>query len=184
MYLSHSAVGLVLLAFAANHAAFGGGEKAKPADARKEESAVPYDSKALGALQVKAVSEKTPEWFDVLQNGKRAVAGAPPTLNSTVELAPGVYVVRVNRTERKVSIEVGKKTILLTGEVLVKGNGGTWSPWQGKERKLATAEPRVNDSLSLFAGKYTVKVFVFGQDTKELGPVEVKAGQRIEVATP
>jgi hypothetical protein len=154
------------------------------ADAPREERVIPHDSKTSGALQVNAVNAKTAEWFDVLQNDKRAVAGAPPRLNSTVELAPGAYVVKVNRTERKVNIEVGKKTILLPGEILVKGKGGLWSPWQGKERRLATVEPRVNDSLSLFAGKYTVKVFVFGQATKEQGPVEVKAGERTVVTAP
>jgi hypothetical protein len=184
MHLSHSAFGLMLLAFAASHAPLGAADKDKPADAPKEESVVPYDSKTHGALQVNAVSEKTAEWFDVYQNGKRAVPAAPPKLNTTIELAPGAYVVSVNRTERKVTIEIGKKMILRTGELLVKGKGGAWSPWQGKERKLTSAEPRVNDPLSLFAGKYTVKVFVAGQDSKELGPVEVKAGKRAVATVP
>ena len=164
--------------------AVGGGEKDKSAEAPQEESVVPYDSKTHGALQVTTVDEKTVEWFNVLQNGERAVAGAPPKLNTTVELAPGAYVVSVNHTERKLTIEAGKKRILLAGELLVKGKGGMWSPWQGKERRLATVEPRLDDALSLFAGTYTVKVFVFGQDSKELGPVEVKAGQRTVVTAP
>jgi hypothetical protein len=184
MHLSRLTLGLMLLALTAGHAAHGGGDKEKPADPPKEESVVPYDSKTRGALETKTVSEKTSEWFDVLQDGKRAIASAPPALNTTIELPPGAYVVSVNRTERKVTIEVGKKTVVLTGEILVRGKGGIWSPWQERERKLATVEPRVNDPLSLFAGKYTVKVFVFGQDTKELGPVDVKAGQRAVVTVP
>src|SRR5262245_28092431 len=90
-------------------------DKDKPADAPKEESDVPYDSKTHGALQVKSVSDKPTDWFDVLQNGKRAYSGNPKLLNSTVELAPGTYDVDVNRTRRKVTIDAGKKTILQTG---------------------------------------------------------------------
>jgi len=175
----HSAFRLMLLAFAAGHAALGGGDKDKPADAPKEESVVPYDGKTRGALQVNTVSEKTGEWFDVLQNGKRAFAGATPKLNTTIELAPGTYVVSVNRTERKVTIEVGKKTVLWTGELVVegaKGSGDFYAPFQGKERKLANVQPVVNIPTALFAGKYTVKLFA--GKTRDLGEVEVKAGKR------
>src|SRR5947209_20307725 len=95
MSISRRVFGFVLLAFTAGHVALAGGDKGKPADAPKEESVVPHDSKTHGALQVKSVVEKTSDWFDVLQNGKRAFGGNPPLLNKTIELAPGAYVVRV-----------------------------------------------------------------------------------------
>ena len=56
-----------------------------------------------------SVSEMPVDWFDVLQNGKRPYSGSPRLLNSTLELAPGTYMVEVNRTKRKVTIEAGKK---------------------------------------------------------------------------
>jgi hypothetical protein len=180
MYRSRIAFAWILLAFAAGNAAPPDGGKDKPAEEPKEESVVPYDSKTHGALQVNTVSEKTNEWFDVLQNGKRAFSGVPPLLNSKIELVPGAYVVRVNHTERKVTIEAGKKTVLLTGEVMVegeKGSGDFYAPFQGKERKLAGVEPVVNTPTSLFAGKYTVKLFA-GTKSKDLGEAEVKAGKR------
>jgi hypothetical protein len=147
-------------------------------EAPKEESVVPYDSKTQGALQVKSVGGKTAEWFDVLQNGKRAIAGNPPRLDSTVELAPGAYVVAVNHTERKVTIETGKKTILLTGELVVEGKGADWYvPYQGKERKLASNPPTLNHPTALFAGSYTVFVRVNMME-KKLGEAEVAAGRK------
>ena len=110
-------------------------------------------------MEVKSVGEKTSDWFDVLQNGKRAFGGNPPLLNKTIELAPGAYVVRVNRTERKVTIEAGKKTVLLTGELVVeakKGTPGWYTPYQGEEAKVTAAPPLLNSPLALFPGKYTV----------------------------
>src|SRR5262245_18664453 len=93
----------------------------KKAEEPKEESVVGYDSKTHGALEVKSISEKPTDYFEILQNGKRAVKGNPPILNNTAELAPGVYVVEVNKTQRTVTIEAGKKTVLLTGELVVEG---------------------------------------------------------------
>lgn len=155
-----------------------GEDKDKPAEAPKEESVVPYASKTLGALQVKTVSEDSGEWFDVLQDGKRAVSDGPPLLNSTVELAPGAYVVSVNRTERMVSIAAGVKTILWTGELVVrgkKGSGDFYAPFQGQERKLANVEPVVNSPVALFAGTYTVKVL--GGSPKDLGQARSRQGK-------
>jgi hypothetical protein len=179
MHGSRSALGLVLMAFAAGGAALAAGGEDKRAEAPQEETVVAYDSKTTGALQVKTVSEKTGEWFDVLQNGKGAVAGAPPKLNSTVELVPGAYVVSVNRTERKVTVEAGNKTVLLTGELVVEeaaGSGDFYAPYQGKECKLAGVQPVVNTPTALFAGKYTVKLFA--DKTRDLWEAEVTAGKR------
>ena len=182
MSISRPVFGLMLLAFIAGHAALAGGDKGKPAEAPKEESVVPHESKTHGALQVKSVGEKTSDWFDVLQNGKRAFGGNPPLLNETIELAPGAYVVSVNRTERKVTIEAGKKTVLLTGELVVeakKGTPGWYTPYQGKEAKVAAAPPLLNSPIALFAGKFTVFYRESGiAEPVDLGEAEVKAGHR------
>ncbi len=58
MSISRPVLGLMLLAFIAGHAALAGGDGGKPAEAPKEESVVPHDSKTHGALQVKSVGEK------------------------------------------------------------------------------------------------------------------------------
>src|SRR5439155_15007054 len=156
-------------------------DKKKPAEAPKEDSVVAYDSKTHGALQVKSVGAKPVDFFDVLQNGKRAFAGNPKLLNSTLELAPGAYVVDVNRTQRKVTIEVGKKTILWTGELVVKGKpaGAYWWPMQGKKRMLVSNPPVINKARALFPGTYTVFVHVsVDTDNKNLGKAEVTAGRK------
>jgi hypothetical protein len=167
--------GLALLAFAAG-AALAQGDEGKPGEAPKEESVVPHDSQTRGAVQVKSVGDKPADWFDVLKDGKRAFPGGPKLLNSTVELAPGAYVVEVNRTRRKVTVEAGKKTVLWTGELVVEGKGADWyAPYQGKERKLANNPPVLNRPTALFPGTYTVLVRVGAKD-KKLGEARVRAG--------
>ncbi|MEX2142781.1 MAG: hypothetical protein WD894_26230 [Pirellulales bacterium] len=154
--------------------------KQKGADEPKEVSVVDYESKSHGALQVKSASKKPGNWFDVLQGGKRAFKGSEPLLDSTLDLPPGAYVVVVNRTERKVNVEAGKKTILLTGDLVVesKRKGTFWVPKQGKETRLASTPPIVNRRVALFPGKYNAYINVGpGTDLKNLGAVEVKAGK-------
>src|SRR5262245_65703794 len=113
MRTKHLMIGSAMLLFAVSLAGLAAEDKAKSTEASKEESVAAYDSKTRGALQVKTVSERTSEWFVVEQNGKAAYPAAPPLLNGTLELAPGEYLVSVNRTQRKVTIEAGKKTTLL-----------------------------------------------------------------------
>jgi hypothetical protein len=178
------AFGFALFAFGAGYTASADDKKEPPAEAVKEESVVAYDSKTLGAVEVKTLTEKTKDWFAVEQNGKRVTSSTtPPRLNTTIELMPGAYVVLVNRTEHKVTIEAGKKTVLWTGELMVTGkkdSGDFYAPFQGKVKKLAGVEPLVNVPISLFAGKYMVKVFM-GAKTKEVGEAEVKVGQRTQL---
>jgi hypothetical protein len=200
MRTSVSAFGLLLLSIAIGHAALAGqdkpksaetskekpaeGSKKKPAEALQEKSVVDYDSKTHGALQVKSASKNPGDWFDVLQNGKRAFKGPEPLLNSTLELAPGAYVVVVNRTQRKVNIEARKKTILLTGDLSVesKREGTFWVPKQGKETRLASNPPIVNRSVALFPGTYNAYINVgAGTDVKNLGAAEVKPGKKTVV---
>jgi hypothetical protein len=162
-----------------------GGDKDKvevapmPAEVPQEESVVPYESKTHGALQVLTIRENPSEWYSVSRNGNNAIPSAPPLLNSTVALVPGEYLVNVNHTLRKVIITLGKKTILWTGEVVVEGGRGSgdfYAPFQGKEKKLTSAEALVNHPTSLFAGKYTVMLWEFpGSKTFD---AEVKAGKR------
>jgi len=171
--------GSAMVVFTVSLAGLAAEDKEKP-EAPKEESVVAYESKTRGALQVRTVNAKSNEWFVVEKDGKRAFSGAPPLLNSSIELAPGDYVVSVNRTEHKITIDAGKKTVLWTGEVMVegkKGSGDFYAPFQGKAKKLAAVEPLVNTPTALFAGKYTVTVFM-GVKSKDLGDVEVKPGER------
>lgn len=167
----------MLLALATGPAARAGERKGKPAEAPPEESVVPYPSRTHGALQVLSVSAKPADWFDVLQKGKRALAGNPPRLNSTLELAPGAYLVSVNRTQRRVTIQAGKKRIVRTGELVVKGAGDWYTPYQGKERKLVGNPPPLNRPVALFPGTYTVFVRVKMMD-KSLGKAKVGAGRK------
>jgi hypothetical protein len=174
------AIGCLLVTFAAGHSA-DEGDKDQPAEAAKEESTIPYNSKTHGALQVKSIQEKPNDWFSVLQKGKQMVSGKP-RLNSTVELAPGAYVVSVNRTERKVTIEAGKKTILLTGELIVEAKEGTpgwYIPQQGKEAKVADAPPVLNSPIDLFVGTYTVFYRKSGiTNPEKLGEAQIEAGRK------
>src|SRR5690242_8498765 len=122
--------GAMLWAVVAGPTVLVGGDK--PEDSPKEQSVSPYKSKTHGALHVKSVSAKTTDWFMVFQNGKQLAPPGKPLLDSTVELTPGDYVVRVNRTERKVTIQAGRKATLLTGELLVEAMGdlhGCSSRW-------------------------------------------------------
>jgi hypothetical protein len=152
----------------------------KSAEAPKEETVVDHESKTMGALQVKAVSDGPADWFDVFQYNERAISGNPPRLNSTIEIAPGTYIVSVNRTQRKVTIAAGKKAILLTGELVVegaKGSGDWFTPYQGKDRKVVSNPPTINTPIALFAGKYTVTLRM-GLKDKDLGEAEVTAGRK------
>jgi hypothetical protein len=118
----------------------------------------------------------------VFQGKKQLVPPGKPLLGTTVELAPGDYVVRVNGSERKVTIQVGKRTTLLTGELFVeaeKGTPGFYIPFKGKERMLASNPPVVNSPIALFAGKYEVVWYEGGVGKRQdLGQVDVKAGMR------
>jgi hypothetical protein len=173
--------GLSLL-IASGHVPLAGQDKQKPAEAPKEETVEAYDSKTKGAILVKVDQKDPTDWFDVLQNGKRVFEGAPKLLNNSVELAPGTYVVDVNKTQRKVTIEAGKKTILWTGELVVEGKPLTmaWYAMKDKQKLTSTGvEPLLNRASPLFPGTYTVFVdtSLTGQD-KSLGEAKVMAGRK------
>jgi len=172
----------MLLGFVTGHRGLAAGQKEKPVKELKEQITEDYDSKTHGAVQVKSVTAKSNDWFMVFQKGKQLVPPGKPLLDTTVKLAPGTYVARVNGTERKVKIDAGKKTILLTGELIVeakKGTPGWYIPFQGKERRLASNPPILNSPIALFAGKYTVVWYEGGVGKREdLGQPEIKAGQR------
>jgi hypothetical protein len=173
--------GLVLLALAAGPGPLAGGDKVPATEPAKEESVAPYDSKTHGALQVASVGDKPSDAFTVLRDGQPAVA-VPPLLNSTVELAPGSYVVSVNRTQRTVTVAAGKKTTLRAGELVVEATAGTpgwYTPYRGKEAMLAGTPPLLNSPIALFAGKYVVTYRESGiTEPEKLGEAEVKAGRK------
>ena len=146
-----------------------------------EDTVVAYDDAARGALEVKSIAASPVDWYDVLRDGKRAFDGNPKLLNSTLELDPGTYVVDVNRTQREVTIEAGRKAILWTGELVVEGepSHAFWYPMQGTERRLSSNPSLLNSARALVAGTYTV--FVYESVTtgdQRLGDAEVKAGQK------
>jgi hypothetical protein len=186
MKASLSVFGWMLLTMAIGHAALAGDDqdKDKPAEIPKEQAVVDYDSETHGAVQVTSASEKPGDSFNVLKDGEREFIGPPNLLGGTLELAPGDYVVDVNRTLRKVKIEAGKKTVLLTGDLAVESKraGAFWIPKQGKETRLASNPPTVNTRIALFPGKYSLYLNVgAGVDLKSLGMAEVKAGQKTVV---
>lgn len=150
----------------------------------QEQSVVPYAHAELGALQVNSINARPVDWFDVLQNGKRAFTDNPPLLNSSIELPPGAYVVDVNRTQRQVTIERGKKSILWTGDLVVKGepSHAFWYPMQGGERKLSSNPSLFNSPRALFPGTYKVFVYVSVTTGDEmLEDAEVKAAKKTEL---
>jgi hypothetical protein len=171
----------VLLLTAFGRPPLAGQDKVKSSDAPKEQTVEAYDSRTKGAIQVNTANKDSTDWFDVLQDGKRAFDGAPKLLNTTLELAPGTYVVDVNKTQRKVTVEAGKKAVLWAGELVVEGKPATmaWYAMQGKVKLTSTGvEPLLNRASPLFPGTYAVFVdtSLTGAD-KSLGEAEVKAGR-------
>lgn len=118
----------------------------------------PWSSTAAGAI---AVLGDTRDWFDVLRDGARATPGAPPLLNATVEVPPGTYQVRVNNSERTVSVTAGEKTVLRTGTLVVEGTEANfWAPYLGEERLAAANPPTLDAPLALLPGSYRVELNV------------------------
>lgn len=138
-----------------------------------------YASQTHGAIRVESASGSPSDWFDVMQNGSRAVPGNPPLLGSTLEVPPGTYQVAVNRTERTVSIEPGALTILRTGDLMVEGepDGATWIPYQSGDRKVVSNPPTLNSAIVLFSGDYQVIVYEgVGVPPDTLGVARVDPG--------
>lgn len=170
----------VLLTIASGPGPRAGDDKKEPAEA-KEETVEPYDSKTKGAIQVNVDDKDSTHSFDVLKDGKSVLVNRK-LLNGTVELTPGAYEVDVNKTQRKVAVEAGKKTILWTGELVVEGKPETmaWYALQGQVKLTSSGvEPLLNRAIPLFAGKYTVYVdtSLTGKDMS-LGEAEVKVGRK------
>jgi len=159
----------------------GAADDKKKEEEPKEQAVVEFRSKTHGAVEVRGVSEKPVDYFDILKDGKRAFAGNPKLLGNSVDLAPGEYVVEVNRTKRTVTVEAGKKIVFQTGEIVVEGKPETafWYPLDGKERRLAGNPPLLNRARAFFPGKYTVLVHVgVGMEDANLGTAEVKPGMK------
>lgn len=182
MRITLAVFGLLILTTVSGCAGLGGQDKEKSSEAPKEQTVEAYDNKTKSAIQVKVDNKNTTDSFDVLQNGKRAFDGVPKLLNETLELAPGTYTVEVNRTQRNVTLEAGKKTILWTGELLVEGQPSTtaWYAMKGNEKLTSSGvEPLLNKALPFFPGTYAVFVDTsLTGDDKSLGAAEVKAGQK------
>ncbi len=156
-------------------------ETAETAEPVEAESVVAYDSETHGAVEVDSVSDSPVDWFDVLdQDGHRAFAGNPLLLGNSVELPPGTYVVDVNRTQRTITVEAGKKIVLRTGDLIVRGQpeSAFWYPLQGEVQTLTANPPLLNRARALFPGTYTVRVHTsVGVADRDLGAAEVTAGR-------
>jgi hypothetical protein len=149
-------------------------------EADEAEGTVAYESDTNGAVQVNGVSANPVDYFDVLKDGERAFDGNPQLLGGAVEVPPGDYVVDVNRIQRSVTVEAGKKTILWTGDLVVRGEPETayWYPVQGEERRVSANPPLLNKARALFPGTYTVFVHTsVGVPDRDLGAAEVEAGE-------
>jgi hypothetical protein len=140
-------------------------------------SVEPYDSQSQGAIMVTSASPRPVHWFQVLQDGS-ALPGNPPLLGSSVEVLPGTYVVRLNGTEREVTIEAGRRTIVRSGDLLVEGDGAMWWPVQGGDRKVASNPPILGSFVALFAGDYQVIVYEgVGSTEDTIGVAQVLPGR-------
>jgi hypothetical protein len=179
MRISHLTAGMIVCALISS-TVLSGDDPRK--DTPKEEEVTDYKSATNGALEVKSVADKPIDWFAVFQGKKQLSPPGNMRLNSTVELAPGTYVVRVNKTERKVTIQAGKKLTLLTGDLVVeapKGTAGWFTPYQGKQVMLARNPSTPNNPTALFAGKYVVTYRQGGVSPEEkLGEAEVRPGRK------
>jgi hypothetical protein len=185
MQICHLMASVIFWTFAST-AVLGGDDPKKDKDAPKEEEVSDYKkSTTKGALEVKAANDKPLDWFAVYADKQQKPTRGNTRLNSTVELAPGTYVVRVNKTERKFTIEAGKKVTLLTGDLVVeapKGTPGWFIPYQGKQVMLARNPSTVNNPVALFAGKYEVTYKKGGVSPEEkLGEAEVRPGRKTVV---
>ena len=116
---------------------------------------------------------KLPERIEILVTGVRERLIQVP-------LPPGTYVVDVNRTQRTVTVEAGRKVVLRTGDLVVRGQpeSAYWYPLQGQVRTLSANPPLLNRARALLPGTYTV--FVHTSVTvpdRDLGAAEVVAGR-------
>lgn len=135
----------------------------------------PWPSLTEGALTVLG---DTNDWFDVTRDGERATSGAPPMLNTTVELPPGSYQISVNNTRRTVSVAAGEQTVLRTGTLVVEGTEANfWAPYLGEERLVVANPPTLNSALALFPGTYRVELNVAQNRQLVLGEAAVLPGR-------
>jgi hypothetical protein len=150
-------------------------EKDKP-KLPPEKSEVPYESKTHGAIEVKG---STGDWFTIYQGEKKVGPNVPPKLGDDVKMEPGDYDVYVNRTKRTVTVKAGTKVVLETGTLIVEGKGANWwSPWEGKERRVADAPPKLNSPLALFPGTYSVQLRVGDKNVTLAEAAKVEPGQK------
>ena len=137
-----------------------GATASREAATPRTDTVVPYENATQGAIEVRTVVAGSGDWFYALQNGKRVGSSSPPLLNSTLEVPPGSYTVSVNKTQREITVEAGKKTVLWTGALAVEGTptSAYWYPQQGGKTMLDSNPSLMNTPRSLFPGTYTVYV--------------------------
>lgn len=120
-----------------------------------------------GALVVSGTGNDLYEVYD--SEGKRKLSFTKT--NSVTELLPGTYVLSLQRVQRKLEIQPGKKTVIESGALAVEGNTeGLYYVYDetGKNRLDFRG---TNRAIELLPGKYVVTI-----NGREF-PVEVKPNQ-------
>ena len=137
------AFAVLLVVIASGQVRLAGQDKKEPAKDPKEESIEVYDSKTKGALSVKVDQKDPTDSFDVLQDGKRSRSKTTLRSSSTAHSSclPECMSWTLNKTQRKVTIEAGKKTIFWTGELVVEGKPETMA-WYAHAGQGKTHEYR------------------------------------------
>ncbi len=122
----------------------------------------------------------------VVKAGSISVAGTGSTLfyvydsdsrelaydstNKQIELFPGTYTVKLNKTVRTAEVQEGKNTVIKAGSVSVAGTGSTlFYVYDPDFRELAYDS--TNQQIELFPGTYTVKL------NKTVRTAEVQEGE-------
>ena len=91
-----------------------------------------------------------------------------------------VRVVDYPARDMTVTVEAGRKIVLRTGDLIVRGQpeSAYWYPLQGEVRALSANPPLLNRARALFPGTYTVLVHTsVTVPDRDLGAVEVVAGR-------
>ena len=90
----------------------------------------------------------------------------------------------MNKTERKVKVEAGKKVVLATGTLVVEGKDGLyWYPMVGDEKKVASNRnnPGLGSGIALFPGTYAVDVNTDLRSVRENEAAGVRTGEKTVV---
>jgi len=139
----------------------------------KEKSYVQAGEKTsieAGSLCVTGIGQ---DWFYVYDLEEKSLANN--RTNRDIELFPGEYLAKLNKTQQKAYVEAGKKTSIKAGSLSVSGqNGQDWFYVFDLEGN-SLDNSRINTEIELFPGKYIVKLNETSQQAN------VKAGEKVTI---